>query len=64
MDMAEKKWLAIPKEIRDKLLHNVWCSKCRTSVEVIDYVIKEEKFGIVLEGNCNNCGHSVARVVD
>jgi len=33
------------------------------AVTIVDYHITEDKFGIVLEGKCKNCGHDVARLV-
>lgn len=64
MNTPKEKWLAITEEIRDKLLRNVWCTKCRDAVEVVDYVIKGHDLGIMLEGKCGKCGHSVARVIE
>jgi hypothetical protein len=61
---AASKWMKIPQGHRDELLSNVWCGKCGDVVTIVDYTIKPDKFGVVLEGKCKNAGHQVARVVE
>ncbi|MBO8157176.1 MAG: hypothetical protein H0Z32_12005 [Bacillaceae bacterium] len=61
---VNKKWLSIPKDIRKKLLKNVFCVNCLGAVEITSYIIEEHEMGIVLKGKCKNCGHDVARVVE
>lgn len=61
---ANKKWLAIPAEVRKKLERNVWCVSCSDAVKIENYVVKESPPGIVLEGKCQKCGHGVARFVE
>ncbi len=61
---ANKKWLAIPQDIRQMLVRNVLCSHCRGPVQIEKYVIKEFNDTVVLEGKCKNCGNDVARVID
>ncbi|WP_160723579.1 hypothetical protein [Bacillus sp. USDA818B3_A] len=61
---ANKKWLAIPKEIRKKLEQNVWCSSCSEAVTIEKYVVEDSPAGIVLKGKCKQCGRDVARVID
>ena len=61
---ANKKWLAIPKETRNELERNVWCSSCSDVVQIQNYQIKETDFGIVLQGTCKQCSKSVARAVE
>lgn len=61
---ANKKWLSIPKEIRNKITQNVFCSRCKDAVTIDSYTIEEDKFGLVLKGKCHKCGKEVARVVE
>lgn len=61
---ANKKWLAIPPEIRQMLVRNVLCGHCKDTVQIEKYVIKDFHDTVVLEGKCKNCGNSVARVID
>ncbi|WP_026690256.1 hypothetical protein [Alteribacter aurantiacus] len=60
---AEKKWREIPKDIREKLISNVFCGSCFETT-IVDYVIKDHSDGILLEGKCKTCGKAVARLVE
>lgn len=61
---ANEQWLSIPKDIRKMLVENVFCSTCKDAVEIVNYIIVPNKFGIVLQGNCRTCNGPVARVVE
>lgn len=61
---ANKKWLSLPKEIREKLERNVWCVSCNDVVRIEKYIIKEVGKSIALEGKCNRCGQKAVRVID
>ena len=58
-----KKWAKIPADIQQRLLHNVFCSKCGVTT-IVDYSIQNDQFGLVLQGRCKQCGGSVARFVE
>lgn len=57
-------WIKIPKDIREKLLRNVWCSNCCGVVRVVEYSIEDDKIDLIIKGKCGNCGGEVARVVE
>ncbi len=58
-------WGAIPPEVQKKILKNVFCVKCRTAVEIVNYTGHVEKNGdLILEGSCAVCGREVVRVVE
>ena len=59
---AMKKWNMIPKNIQFLLLDNVFCSDCGVTT-IVKYTIRNDKFGIVLEGECKKCGKSVAKYI-
>ncbi|WP_254052709.1 hypothetical protein [Bacillus sp. V59.32b] len=61
---AASRWMKIPQADRDMLLNNVFCGHCGDVVTIVDYTIEPDKFGIVLQGKCKNCGHEVARLVE
>ena len=61
---AKRKWMSIPVDIRRKLEQNVWCSTCKTTVQIEKYTVKDSKQGLILEGKCKSCGGMVARVID
>lgn len=60
---AVQKWSKIPKEIQDKLLGNIFCGKCGVTT-IIDYSMTDDKYGILLEGKCNQCRGLVARLIE
>lgn len=64
MNNAEKKWFFISEDIREKLLHNVWCTNCKDAVEIINYSISGNDVGVILIGKCKTCDHNVARVIE
>ena len=57
-------WSTVPKEARPRILANVFCVKCRGSVQIVDFTGEEEKGDVVLRGKCAKCGHEVVRVVE
>jgi hypothetical protein len=61
---AMKQWLEIAEPMRKRILGNVFCGKCFGSTTMKDYTVEVDKFGLLLQGVCATCGHSVARVVD
>ncbi|MEK4967036.1 hypothetical protein MKX29_04950 [Cytobacillus sp. FSL R7-0696] len=60
---AAKQWLAIPKDTREMLLRNVFCSNCGET-EIVKYTIESGDYGPILKGKCKTCGSEVARVID
>ena len=58
-----RKWTAIPLHFRQKILDNIFCGKCGCT-SMVDYLIEDNKLGIVLRGKCNKCGGIVARFVE
>lgn len=49
--------------MRERLLSNVFCLKCRvTTIE--DYSVFDEDNGILLQGKCKTCGGEVARLIE
>ncbi|WP_433747343.1 hypothetical protein [Falsibacillus pallidus] len=61
---ANKKWLAIPEDIRRKLRKNVFCTNCGDVAEIEQFTIEDHPAGIVLEGKCKVCGNDVSRVIE
>ena len=60
---AMKKWNGIPKDIQNRLVGNVYCRECGVTT-IIDYVIQNSDYGIILKGMCAHCGLNVARVIE
>jgi len=61
---ALKFWEAIPGETRQRLLRNVWCGDCGTSVTITHFTGRIERGDLILTGQCNKCQGEVARVVE
>ena len=61
---AGKRWNSIPQDIQKKLLDDVYCVYCRDETTIVDYNILNDKFGIVLEGNCKKCSGAVNRLIE
>lgn len=57
-------WGTIPKEARERILANVFCVKCRESVEIVRFTGEEENGDVILRGACGQCGHEVVRVAE
>ena len=62
--MAKKSWDKIPAEIKMKILNNVWCSTCRTSVNIDAEKMSIDQDMLVIEGSCMVCKGPVCRVVE
>jgi Fe-S cluster biogenesis protein NfuA len=60
---ALDKWNAIPENIKEMLINNVFCGACGVTT-IIDFDIKNDELGIVLEGKCKKCGNEVARFIE
>ncbi|WP_347562658.1 nucleoside triphosphate pyrophosphohydrolase [Clostridium sp. HBUAS56010] len=60
---ALKLWSGVPQEWREILLNNVFCSNCKLT-SIVNYAVKIEKHGLILEGECAKCGKPVTRVVE
>lgn len=57
-------WLDLSTDIRDRIMHNVWCPECMKAVRICDYSVGFDKKVIVLRGFCGICGYKVARVLE
>ena len=60
---AVQKWNEIPKDVQDRLVENVYCGKCGETT-IVEYTINDDKFGIILNGKCKQCGESVVRLIE
>ena len=58
------KWMSIPKTVQNKLLSNVWCTKCSAVTTIIDYEVSYQEPNIILNGKCATCRGEVSRVVE
>jgi hypothetical protein len=61
---ARKIWEAIPMNRRARVLSNVWCSNCRKATTIVNYFGQLKDGNLVLEGDCEQCGKTVARLIE
>lgn len=61
---AGLRWEAIPPDIRQRLLTNVWCAHCRheTTITSLSGTIKGGD--LLLVGKCAECQGDVARIIE
>ncbi|MRG84968.1 hypothetical protein [Salinibacillus xinjiangensis] len=62
-ELARKRWLSIPADIRKELEENVFCGNCFVTT-IVDYQVDSEDGNLVLKGKCKSCNRDVARVID
>ena len=60
---ALDKWNAIPNRVQKLLIDNVFCGSCGVT-SIVDFDIKNDVLGIIIEGKCKKCGKKVARFIE
>ncbi len=61
---ALKKWKTMPQNERDRWLNNAFCFDFGVGSFRDGYNIRQDKYGIVIEGNCAKCGGKITVVCD
>ena len=59
-----QRWEQIIQQMREKILKNVWCSKCRTMVSI---QVREGRISgrsLLLRGICKTCGSEAVRMIE
>ena len=46
---------AVPREAQQRILDNVFCTRCRGSVRITEFTGEERNCDVVLSGKCANC---------
>ena len=57
-------WRKIPDWAQDKLLANVWCSRCGAMTTITAYQGAVIKDNLVLTGACSTCGGPARRLIE
>lgn len=57
-------WKSYPEDIKEMWLNNAFCRNCGNASFRKGYTLRKGKFGVVIEGNCSNCGEKIARSCD
>lgn len=58
------KWNQIPSDIQVKLLLNVYCSKCKDTIKIIDFEAFMDSSDLILRGKCERCSSNVSRLIE
>jgi len=61
---AQQFWDKISNQTKQKILANVWCTRCGVGVAMIRITGTIQGESLVLHGHCASCGHLVARVLE
>ena len=61
---AMQKFNQIPDDIKSKLLSNVYCSKCKDTVRIVEFEASVNGNDLVLKGKCEKCSSKVARLIE
>lgn len=61
---ACKEWKSWPEERRQLYLHNAFCPNCHVTSFASGYNIRKDRFGVIIEGVCEKCGHKIIRCCD
>lgn len=54
----------IPADIRQRLLSNVWCGRCRRETAITSFTGTIKGGDLLLVGKCGECRGDVARVIE
>lgn len=55
---------SIPADIRQRLLSNVWCGRCRRETTITSFTGTIKGGDLLLVGKCVECRGDVARVIE
>ncbi|MGB2807572.1 MAG: hypothetical protein WBC22_07520 [Sedimentisphaerales bacterium] len=61
---ALRRWKKIPEWAQEKILDNVFCSRCCGSVTILLKTAEMKGKALILRGKCQNCGKDVCRLVE
>jgi hypothetical protein len=61
---AMQKFNKIPDDIKSKILSNVYCSKCKDTVKIVDFEGFIDSGDLILQGKCAVCSNKVARLIE
>jgi hypothetical protein len=61
---ARKPWDAIAAAHQERILDNLFCTRCSCSVRMVHFTGTVKRGDIRLEGQCATYGHTVIRIVE
>ena len=61
---AMQRWNQLHDKVKLHLLENVYCSKCKDVVKIIDFDANLVDDDLILKGKCSICNNNVARLIE
>jgi len=61
---AMQKFNQISDDVKSKILSNVYCSKCRNTVKIVEFETTMDGEDLILKGKCEKCLANVARLIE
>ena len=61
---AKTMWDSIPLQAQERILKNVWCTRCVGATTITNFKGSVEHGDLVLRGSCVTCGGPVARLIE
>jgi len=62
---AQAEWNKLPSDLKDKLLHNAYCTNCSgVTTFKSGYNIRKDGPNLTIVGNCSKCGGEIVRCMD
>ena len=61
---ARCRWNKVPEWAQKKILDNVFCGRCLSSVTILLETAEMNGKDLILRGKCQQCGKDVCRVVE
>ena len=61
---AKTMWDSIPRQAQERILKNVWCTRCVGATTITNFKGGVEHGDLVLRGSCVTCRGPVARLIE
>ena len=61
---AMQRWNTIDDDIKQILLENVYCSKCKDTVKIVNFDASVMDDDLILKGKCAVCNNNVVRLIE
>lgn len=61
---AIRLWKSYLDKAKEMWLHNTFCGNCGVTSFKPGYNLRKDKFGVVIEGNCDKCDGRIVRCCD
>ncbi|WP_248928641.1 hypothetical protein [Paenibacillus hamazuiensis] len=63
-DDAWSTWSAMPEEQRKNIINNIHCEHCSDKVQIVEYTVHSDPYGLWILGKCTACSNRIAGFVE